>query len=193
MAFAPRDCTACGFPPGYHARVVPGEGGLRPLAFFVGEAPGPQEDAEGRPFVGRAGQILRRTLAAAGWGAEELWITNAVKCFPYEEVAGRRRIRKPTVREMEACLPFLASEVQALEPKLLVALGATAAAAVLGEPVKQLATTRGRILPSRNELGERPVLVTYHPSGLHYRKGALAEFESDLRAARKRVEEARGG
>ena len=178
-AYVPHDCARCPLSRG-RTQVVPGEGATKPLAFFVGEAPGPDEDRLGRPFIGRAGNILRTHLRATGWKDEEVWITNSVKCFPHEVDEEKKRIRAPSPSEIEACRPHLAAELDALRPKLLIALGRTAAAALLGE-APALDEAHGKIAGSYRLV---PVFVTFHPSGLHYRRGRLEEFVKDLRNAR---------
>lgn len=172
-------CRAC------RGRAVPAEGSATPAVFIVGEAPGPTEEREGRPFVGRAGAILRTALRTAGWTDDELWITNIVKSFPFDLEGGKRKIRRPTGDEVAACLPHLVREHDALKPRLLVALGRTAAEALLGRGVPKLADVRGRPLLARAELGGALVFVTYHPSGLHYGHATVEEFTADLRAARR--------
>lgn len=179
----PTGCDACGLRVGA-LRFVPGEGGRHPKAFFVGEAPGPEEDRQGRPFVGRAGKLLRRSLVEAGWSDDEVWITNAVKYFPHDVDGTKKRIRKPTPAEVGACLRHLGDEVRMLRPRLLVALGATAAAATVGGKIGRLADLRGRVVAARPELEGVPVFVTYHPSGLHYGHATPQEFVEDLRRAR---------
>lgn len=190
-AYVPLDCAKCPLAAG-RTRVVPAEGARRPLAFFVGEGPGPEEDATGRPFVGRAGMILRRALAEAGWHEDEVWITNIVKCFPHEKDGDRRRIRKPNRGEVDACRGHLVSEVAALRPRLLVALGRTAAEAVAAGRVGPLREARRRPLELREDLGDAPLVATYHPSGLHYGHASVEEFTDDLRRARVLALQGRG-
>lgn len=179
-AYLAPDCSACA------GRAVPAEGGEAPHTFFVGEAPGPTEEKLGRPFVGRAGRVLRSALEEAGWTEPEIWITNVVKAFPHVEVAGKRKIRKPTPAEVRACIPHLVREADDLRPRLLVALGRTAAEALLGRRVPKLGDVRGQVLPTRAELAGRPVFVTIHPSALSYGalRGQRAGFVEDLRRAR---------
>lgn len=174
-------CARCGLCRG-RTQVVPAEGPRTARAFFVGEAPGPDEDRQGRPFIGRAGRILRSALPRAGWRLEDVWITNTVKCFPHEPVDGAARIRAPTVSEADACRPFLVREIESLRPHLLVALGRTAARSLTGREVA-LDQEHGRVVAARPELGDARVFLTFHPSGLHYAKGRAALFDADLRAA----------
>lgn len=169
---------------GSRTQVVPAEGPRTARLFLVGEAPGPDEDAQGRPFVGRAGKILRRSLDAAGIPADDVWISNTVKCFPHDLVeGGKRRIRKPSTEEATACRPWLRAEVKALRPALLVALGGTAAQELTGQRGIKIGDVRGKRLSARDELGGVPVVVTYHPSGLRYGHATEQDLVDDLRAA----------
>lgn len=138
-----------------------GEGPERARVVLVGEQPGDHEDRAGKPFVGPAGQLLDRALALAGVDRESVYVTNAVKHFKFEP-RGKRRIHKTaSAREIAACRPWLAAELELLRPELIVALGATAAGALFGARIK-VTEERGRILES--EFGK--VLVTVHPSSL---------------------------
>jgi DNA polymerase len=177
------DCSLCGLSRG-RTQVVPAEGDRAARVMLVGEAPGPDEDRVGRPFIGRAGKVLRRELANAGWRPEDVWITNTVKCFPFDLVESKKKIRPPTGLESDACRLHLRRELDALRPRLIVALGRTAAQQLTGEPVPSLETVRGATLATRAALGDYPVFVTYHPSGLHYAAGRLELFQADLRRAR---------
>jgi uracil-DNA glycosylase len=153
-----RDC-----PLGAQAtQAVPGEGPLQPDLMFVGEQPGDQEDLRGRPFVGPAGQLFDRALAQAGLDRGSVYVTNAVRHFRFE-LRGRRRIHKtPSQQEAAACRRWLDEEIALVQPRALVALGATAARSLLGRPVA--------VLAERGEWFEREdglrVLVTLHPSAL---------------------------
>jgi len=129
---------------------------------FIGEQPGDQEDIQGRPFVGPAGAIFDRALAASGISRAECYITNAVKHFKYEPRGKRRIHQKPNMGEVEQCRWWLAREIDLIRPKLVVALGATAYAA-LTDGREKLADVRGRVMP----LGtNRLLFVTVHPSYL---------------------------
>lgn len=158
---AVQGCRDC--PLGAHAtQAVPGEGPLQPALMFVGEQPGDQEDLRGRPFVGPAGQLLDRALAQAGVERGAAYLTNAVRHFKFE-LRGKRRIHKtPGQAEAAACRHWLEEEIALVRPRALVALGATAARALLGRPVAVL-TERGEWLRRDDGL---PVLVTLHPSAL---------------------------
>ena len=143
-------------------QVVHGEGPIGARLMLVGEQPGDQEDLRGRPFVGPAGQLLDRALHELGWSRQALYLTNAVKHFKFE-LRGRRRIHKTAAqREAAACEQWLEREIELVRPQALLALGATAARALLGVSVG-VAASRGRWLTRTDGL---PVLVTLHPSAL---------------------------
>jgi uracil-DNA glycosylase family protein len=173
-------CTACSL----HARAtqtVFGEGPEDAPLVLVGEQPGDQEDRVGRPFVGPAGQLLDRCLAAAGIDRGKAYVTNVVKHFKWVP-RGKRRIHgKPNAREIQACKPWLEAEIAVVKPKVLVCLGATAAQALLG-PSFRVSRDRGRLIPS----ALAPyVLATVHPSALlrardEEREAAIARFIADL-------------
>jgi len=143
-------------------QAVPGEGPMYPALMFVGEQPGDQEDLRGRPFVGPAGQLFDRALAQAGLDRQAVFVSNAVRHFKYE-LRGKRRIHKtPTQLEADACRHWLDEEIALVQPRALVALGATAARALLGRPMA--------VMSERGQWFARPdglqVLVTVHPSSL---------------------------
>jgi DNA polymerase len=165
---------------------VIGEGQLKPALMLVGEQPGDQEDRQGHPFVGPAGKLLARALAAAGIPQEQTFVSNAVKHFKFE-LRGKRRIHKsPAQREIAACHHWLEDEIALVQPAALVALGATAARSLLGRPVPVTAE-RGHWLPRPDG---REVLVTLHPSALlrvdsEDREAAFEAFVADLRQAKR--------
>ncbi|MBX6768818.1 MAG: UdgX family uracil-DNA binding protein [Actinomadura rubrobrunea] len=128
-------------------RTVFGEGATHGRVVLVGEQPGDQEDRRGRPFVGPAGRLLDRALEEAGIARGDVYVTNAVKHFKFKQTAGKRRIHQtPTVGEMRACRPWLAAELRAVEPDVVVALGATAGKALLGSAFR-VAERRGELVP----------------------------------------------
>lgn len=160
---------------------------------LVGEQPGDREDREGEPFVGPAGRVLADALEAAGLDAGSVYLTNAVKHFRHTERPdrGRRRLHKtPDVAHVRACLPWLEAELAAVRPRVVVALGSTAARAVLGSPAR-IGELRGRVLdaPEKAAFPEASVVVTTHPSALlrlRDRSGwddAFAALVSDLATA----------
>ncbi|HEY8977133.1 MAG TPA: UdgX family uracil-DNA binding protein [Burkholderiaceae bacterium] len=143
-------------------QTVFGEGAGHARLMIVGEQPGDREDLVGRPFVGPAGHLLDKALAALGWDREAVYLTNAVKHFKHE-LRGKRRMHKtPGQLEILACAHWLQGEIEAVGPAALVALGGTAARSLMGRPVKVL-SERGRWLQRSDG---RRVLVTLHPSAL---------------------------
>ncbi|GAA1717686.1 UdgX family uracil-DNA binding protein [Isoptericola hypogeus] len=134
---------------------------------LVGEQPGDREDREGEPFVGPAGRVLADALEAAGLDASRVYLTNAVKHFRNVERGKRRLHKTPDVAHVRACLPWLGAELSVVRPRVVVALGATAARAVLGRAVR-IGEVRGQVLEAPDG-GARPgarVVVTTHPSAL---------------------------
>ena len=143
-------------------QTVFGEGPADARVMLVGEIPGDREDREGRPFVGPAGRELDRALEAAGIVREDVYVTNAVKHFKFEERGKRRIHQTPKKGEVDACMPWLDTEIRLVGPEALVALGATAAKALLG-PGFRLTHHRGELLDS--ELAPI-VAATIHPSAI---------------------------
>jgi DNA polymerase len=145
-------------------RVVLGVGSLDAALMFVGEAPGAEEELQGEPFVGPAGQLLTRMIVAMGVAREEVYIGNIMNWRPGLPTAeGQEQVgnRPPTAGEMAYCLPFLRAQVEVVAPRFLVALGATAAQGLLGAGAfKTLGEVRGRW----HDFGGIPLMVTYHPS-----------------------------
>jgi len=141
---------------------VPGEGKTPNGLMLVGEAPGDSEDLQGHPFVGPAGAMLDRALEEAGLNRKSVYVTNAVKHFKFEPRGKRRLHIKPSTGEIQACNWWLEEELRLVAPKLVIALGATAARAILGRTVT-IMQTRG----SPIQLNEtRQLWVTIHPSFL---------------------------
>ena len=171
-------------------QAVPGEGPTSARMMLVGEQPGDQEDLAGRPFVGPAGQLLDRALAAADIKRSEVYVTNAVKHFKFELRGKRRLHKKPAELEIAACHAWYESEVATVQPALIVALGATAVRAVLGHALPILAN-RGTLIEPHNELlPSTRVLVTVHPSYLlrvlpEARDAEFGKFVEDLNIAAK--------
>lgn len=141
-------------------QTVWGEGPADARIMLVGEQPGDQEDLAGRPFVGPAGRLLDRALAQAGLDRRSLYLTNTVKHFKFKSRGKRRLHEKPLDAEILACMPWLEEEIARVRPALIVCLGATAARARLGRPVR-MNEERGRIID-----GAPPLLLTFHPSYL---------------------------
>jgi len=180
-------CTAC---PLYAnaTQTVFGEGNIHAALMLVGETPGDQEDRAGRPFVGPAGRLLDKCLAAAGIERDAAYVTNVVKHFKFEPRGKRRIHKKPNAIEIRACVPWLEAEIERVKPRVLVCLGATAAQALLG-PAFRVTQRRGELVPSN--LAPR-VLATVHPSSLlradDNRDAAIAQFVDDLRQAAKALQ-----
>jgi len=143
----------------FRTNAVPGEGNWAAELMFIGEAPGRDEDVQGRPFVGRAGQLLRKIIAAMTFREDEVYITNMVKCRPPEN-------RVPHREEVDACWPYLARQIELIKPKVIVTLGMT---------------PTGYFVPGRTSIGQlrgkfvdhegTPVMPTFHPSYLIRNEG----------------------
>ncbi len=166
-------------------RAIFGEGPIGADIAFVGEQPGDQEDLQGRPFVGPAGQLLDKAMAEAAIDRTQSYVTNAVKHFKFQERGKRRIHQKPTMGEVKHYRWWLMKELEFVHPHLVVALGATAAYALAGSPVV-IGRSRG---PA--EFGVFKGFITTHPSALlrirnnDERRSAFADFVRDLKAARK--------
>jgi uracil-DNA glycosylase family protein len=181
---AARHCTACHL---YKraTQTVFGEGPKGATMILVGEQPGDYEDVAGKPFVGPAGKIMDRALEEAGIDRSKVYVTNAVKHFKWEPRGKRRIHQKPNSREIAACRPWLEAELRIVKPKLVVAMGATAAQTIFG-PSFRVTRERGKLLSSK--LAPR-VLATVHPSSLlrqpdeESREREYKLFVADLRAA----------
>ena len=171
-------------------QAVLGEGPRQARIVMVGEQPGDREDREGRPFVGPAGALLDRALEEAGIARDEVYVTNAVKHFKFEERGKRRIHKRPSDTEIRACLPWLDAELEAVHPVLIVCLGASAARAVLGKDHRLLAE-RGRFFAHPMAAG---ATATVHPSAIlrapnsERRHEAFRAFVQDLIAVRRRLE-----
>jgi DNA polymerase len=139
-----------------------GEGPTDARVVLIGEQPGDSEDRAGRPFVGPAGEVLNRALAEAGMNRAEVYLTNAVKHFAFEERGKRRIHRTPRLSEVTACKPWMEAELERVAPEFVVCLGATAAKAVFGAQFR-LTEQRGKFLESK--FADK-TLATYHPSAV---------------------------
>jgi len=170
IAASVRVCTRCRLHKG-RAHAVPGEGLLDADLFVIGEAPGRQEDASGRPFVGSAGKVLDHALTAAQLSRQDVFITNLVKCRPPGN-------RPPRTDEIEACRPYLMRQIDAVRPKVLVTLGSTSLQGLLGSRI-ELAETRGK----RLDVDGSAVLPTYHPAAVLYNRRLERVLRNDLREA----------
>jgi DNA polymerase len=174
-------CTRCDL---YrHARgTVFGAGRESAWLKLVGEQPGDQEDLAGEPFVGPAGRVLDRALTDAGIRRDETYVTNAVKHFKFEQRGKRRIHQKPNAAEIRACRPWLDAELRVVRPTMLVALGATAAQALLG-PSFRVTAHRGEVIDWQ---GGPRIVPTVHPSSIlrapdDRRAAAFDSLVADLR------------
>ena len=166
-------------------QTVFGEGREHARMMLVGEQPGDQEDLQGKPFVGPAGRLLERALDEAGIDRRRVYVTNAVKHFKWTGRGKRRIHSKPNAREIRACRPWLEAELEDVEPRVIVLLGATAAQSVMG-PAFRVSTQRGEVLESSFGV---PVVATVHPSSIlratdeESREVAMSSFIADLKVA----------
>lgn len=166
-------CTLCE----KRTNIVFGEGSASAAVVFVGEGPGADEDRTGRPFVGRAGELLTKMIEACGWRREEVYICNVVKCRPPGN-------RDPAPEEIAACRPFLERQLERIAPRAIVTLGKPAASTLLGEPVA-ITRMRGRWREWRGI----PLMPTYHPAYVlrNYTRETRQEVWDDLRAVHARL------
>lgn len=154
---------------------VPGQGNLKPEVLFIGEAPGEDEDEQGIPFVGRAGQLLTKMIQAMGFSREDVFIANIIKCRPPSN-------RTPSPEEMTACLPFLLRQIAILQPKVIVLLG--------GSAVKGLLKIEDKITRVRGvwtKFKGIDTMPTFHPSYLLRSPSAKREAWEDLKAVLKKL------
>ncbi len=161
-------CVKCGHLASSRKNVVFGVGNIDAQLMFVGEAPGADEDTEGEPFVGRAGELLTKIIQAMGLPRSDVYIANILKCRPDTpgQTAGNR---KPTTDEMATCIPYLHEQIDLIRPKVLVALGATAVEGLLGKTVG-IMKLRGHWQTYRGT----PLMPTFHPAYL-LRNQAMSE------------------
>lgn len=186
---AVQDCRGCDLY--VHAtQAVLGEGPKTARLVLIGEQPGDQEDLKGRPFVGPAGRVIDRALQEAGISRNEVYITNAVKHFKFEERGKRRIHKKPGASEVRACRPWLDAELSILRPFVIGCLGTTASQAIFGNEFR-LTKDRGRPI----EVPEYGVAVaTAHPSAIlrapehEQREAEYRRFLEDLQAMAKLME-----
>ncbi|MEP6698625.1 MAG: uracil-DNA glycosylase [Verrucomicrobiota bacterium] len=153
-------CTKCPHLARTRTQTVFGVGDPEAELMFIGEAPGADEDALGEPFVGRAGELLTKIITAMGFRRDQVYIANILKCRP-DMPPGTPGNRPPTPTEMQTCLPYLAEQIAIIQPRVLVALGTTAAEGLLG--------TRGAMRDLRGKwhsYEETPLMITYHPAYL---------------------------
>jgi DNA polymerase len=170
-----RGCTACVLHEKRQQTVFSRGDPFAEIA-FVGEGPGADEDAHGDPFVGAAGQLLDRMIAAMGYGRDDVYVCNIVKCRPPNN-------RKPEPEEMATCMPFLARQLGFVRPKVLVALGATAVQGLCGT-TEGITRLRGKWKLYK---GTTPIMPTFHPAYLLRNPAAKREVWMDLQAVLKHL------
>ena len=163
-----RSCRRCENLAAARTHTVFGTGNPQADLMFVGEAPGADEDHAGEPFVGRAGELLTKIITAMGLSREKVYIANVLKCRP-DMPEGSTGNRPPTPEEMQRCLPYLRGQIAVIRPRVLVALGKTAMAGLVGAD-EPMGAMRGRWF----EFDNIPLLPTYHPSYL-LRNGSNTE------------------
>jgi uracil-DNA glycosylase len=182
-------CRKCAI--GYERRNnVYGEGDPCARLMVVGEGPGETEDQLGRPFVGKAGQLLDRMLAAIGFARHEVYICNTVKCRPTIPGQNGPRNRPPDSEEMENCRPFLDEQIEIVSPEVILALGSPAAKSFLGRDF-QITRMRGRWYVGPREIA---IMVTFHPAYILRQTGGEIEgvkrlVWADLKAVRAKLDE----
>lgn len=170
-----RGCTRCGLSTGRTNTVFSRGSGASGLC-FVGEGPGAEEDAQGYPFVGAAGQLLDRMIGAMGLLRDEVYVCNIVKCRPPEN-------RKPDPSEMAACMPYLTEQIELLKPQVIVALGATAVQGLLGTS-EGIIRLRGKWRLYRGRIA---VMPTFHPAYLLRTPGAKRDVWDDLQTVLRQM------
>jgi DNA polymerase len=190
-----RTCQRCGLCRG-RQQAVPGVGDRQPTWLIVGEAPGEEEDRQGEPFVGRAGQLLDRMLAAMGLQrGKGVYIANVLKCRP-------PRNRNPLPEEMALCAPYLRRQIALLQPRIVLALGRFAAQTLLTEGAcldaqtaasTPLGRLRGRVYPAQLAGQTRPLVISYHPAYLLRNPADKAKAWADLCLALATLESAGTG
>jgi len=188
VRIAAADCRACDlWKTG--TQTVFGEGSESADLMLVGEQPGDKEDLSGRPFVGPAGRILDRGLQEAGIDRSIVYVTNAVKHFKWEARGKRRLHKRPDAAEISACRPWLDREIELVQPRVVVCLGATAAQALLGRAFK-VTRQRGELFP---QAAGHVITATVHPSSIlrasdpASREAEMAAFTQDLRLVSKQL------
>jgi len=167
---AVRGCRQCGLCES-RTQTVFGTGDRKARLMVIGEAPGAEEDRQGEPFVGRAGQLLNSMLAAAGFARGDVFIANVLKCRPPHN-------RDPSNEEVAQCLPYLRRQIELVQPDAILCVGRIAAQRLLGRD-EPLARMRGRV----HEVAGRPVVVTYHPAYLLRSPGEKRKAWTDLKLA----------
>ena len=173
------NCIKCNLHKGRN-KFVFGSGSPNADVIVIGEGPGAEEDKQGLPFVGRAGQLLTEMLKAIKFSRDEVYIANIIKCRPPEN-------RTPLPEEMDTCFPYLKKQIDLIKPKLILCLGLTAAKGLL-KSRESLTNLRGKVF----EFGEAKVMVTYHPAALLRNPNWKRPCWEDLKMFRKLFEEISG-
>jgi DNA polymerase len=188
VRLAAAECKACDLWKS-GTQTVFGEGAETAEIMLVGEQPGDKEDLAGRPFVGPAGRLLDQALEEAGIDRTSVYVTNAVKHFKWEPRGKRRLHKRPDAVEVAACRPWLEREIELVQPRVVVCLGATAAQALLGRSFK-VTKQRGELFP---QPAGHVITATVHPSSIlrardtASRNSELAAFTEDLRQVAKHL------
>jgi uracil-DNA glycosylase family 4 len=169
------DCRRCKLHSG-RTNLVFGVGNPEAQLMFVGEGPGADEDEQGEPFVGRAGQLLTQIIKAMGFSRDDVYIANVVKCRPPGN-------RNPEPDEMEQCVPFLHAQIEAIRPRVIVALGKFAAQTLL-----QTETPISRLRGHFHRVADADVMPTFHPSYLLRNPAAKREVWEDMKMVMKKLE-----
>ena len=192
LAVAAAGCQACDLWK-RGTQTVFGEGSEAARVMLVGEQPGDKEDLQGRPFVGPAGAVLGKALAAAGIDRKEVYLTNIVKHFKWEPRGKRRLHKKPNALEISACRPWLEAEINVVKPEVVVLLGATAAQGILGN---QFRVTKQRGQWFHSSIAPL-VLATVHPSSIlrarddDSRHEEMRKFVADLKTVANQIHKRR--
>ena len=166
---------------GTKAKFVRGEGSSSAKVMFVGEAPGLNEDLQGRPFVGRAGQLLNKWLASIHLVREDVYITNIVKCHPMKNPntpEARGNDRPPTPAEIRICLPIIREEIDVIRPRVIMTLGSPSTRTLL-DSKETITKLRGRFFPWAGHPGIQ-ILPTFHPAALFHNPVLAKEVAEDM-------------
>lgn len=155
------------------SQAVPGEGSPKTLLVIIGEAPGRQEDLQGRPFVGAAGQLLTKLLGSIGITRDSVFITNVVKCRPPEN-------RQPSVAERKTCISYLTRQLEHINPKIIALVGRVAAETLLDMPV-QMGSMHGKIYHRDG----RTFFIMYHPAAGLYNQNLIPSMEEDMQRLKR--------
>ncbi len=181
-----RGCLACPLGPG-RMHLVFGEGNPRADLMFIGEGPGRDEDHQGRPFVGKAGELLEKMIGAIGLQRGDVYIANVVKCRPPDN-------RTPTPQECGSCLGYLRRQIELVRPKVIVTLGATPLRELVGVSTG-ITRVRGQWQRLETPDGATPVMPTFHPAYVlrQYTQEVRRAVWEDLKAAKKWIDDAAAG